>query len=338
MAEIAAPEPGEVLRRALLRGRADYNQRFRRAAAQYRGLSAETLGALLRGPLARIVEPLDGLPESRIDALLGTLYDATLRLVGLRLLGPDGQTQQLNALFEQLLPAVAPALAEDPERLVPALINAVHNLDLELPRGASCWLRLMRRLARLQPSADLLHEAGLVAAWRCGLAQLRALALERVARLDQDALVALFGLKHAMEPAELRARLTNPWWLPGSEQPARLRLVSRAGGFIGFGGEFHQPPEVARFGERLYVFDNQLAWELHADAFGARLLRFGTSLPAGDPESWNHFDLDRKGRVRFGDHQEQFETLIGWTSWASTEHTLAVTLGHSHHLFLVALA
>lgn len=140
----------------------------------------------------------------------------------------------------------------------------------------------------------------------------------------------------------LLEQLADPWFDPASPADTRdrskcLQLVGKVGGFIGFDGPFAEPPEVARFGERIYALDSRQAWLLFADSFGAVLKGQGSDLPAGDPVQQTHFVIDPAGQVSHGNHRAQFPQLAGWRSVAATEHTLAVSLPHSHYLFLVAL-
>ena len=59
--------------------------------------------------------------------------------------------------------------------------------------------------------------------------------------------------------------------------------------------------------------------------------------PEGAPAPATHFDLDRRGNVSRGTLQTRIPQLAGWSSRACTEHTLAVTLPHSHYIFLVGV-
>lgn len=108
----------------------------------------------------------------------------------------------------------------------------------------------------------------------------------------------------------LRNMAADPWYDP-AELPDRqyktLSLMGRVGGFRGFGGEFLNPPRAATGSDgQIYLFDSDAAFVLHADRFGATLHRAGK--------------VRRNGAVR------KFPQLAGSTSFAATDHTLAVCL------------
>jgi hypothetical protein len=327
------------LAETLNRHREDYNQRFLLARQQNRRLSAEQFAQVLRQQAAPLAEAVAASAPQQLDAVVSALYDNCLRLTGLDLLGGDLRLQEMERVHEQLLPALAEPVARAPQQTINAFSNAVYNLAMQPGADAHRWITIMTELGGLAGGPDSLLQAGGVAAWRCGMAHYRADALQQAATLDEGMLQKIFDLQTAPARDALLRQLQDPWHLPGAEEaPRELRMVGRTGGFIGFDGPFADPPEVTRFGEQLFAFDRQQSWQIFADAFGVVLIRYGNDLPEGDPEEWTHFGLDRKGKLSRDGHSARYPELANWSSAASTEYTLAVTLPHSHHIFLLALA
>jgi len=329
-----------ALAAVLLRGREDFNQRFLRARHHNRRLSAERFSKVLRGQAAPVAQAVAAIVPARLDATVSALYDNCLQLTGLDLLGPGSHMPAMDLAFERLLPVAAPLIAKSPDRVIGSVANAVYNLTMEPAADALRWIDTMTTVGQDCEDVDRFLRAGQVAAWACGMAHFRSSVLTAAAKLPLGLLLPIFGLDGEAAAVRLLEDLADPWYVPSRphEQTRELRLVARTGGFIGFGGPFANPPEVARFGDRLYAFDHQHAWWIFADAFGVVLRRFGNSLPDGNPVPPTHFDLDRKGNVSYGALKSRIPHLAGWSSLASTEHTLAVTLPHSHHLFLVAVS
>ncbi len=322
---------------ALTRQREAFNQRFVSAQRQNRRLDGERFAEVLQTLAAPIAEAVAEVATDELDPVVSVLFDVCLHLTGLELLGPGSHVPQIDRVFQQLLPSQARLIAENPEQLIRSLTNAAYNLAMEPAADADHWVELMQALSPLVETPEQWLAAGSVAAWCCGMAHYRAGALTAAADLPREILAPLFGLTVDELPEQFIEQLANPWYRPGAH-PAEpsLALVGRTGGFMGFGGPFVEPPEVARFGDHLYAFDRQQAWMLFADGFGMVLRRFGTELPPGEPVEWSQFGLDRKGNVSRGELSARLPQLADWSSLAATEHTLAVTLPHSHHIFLVA--
>ncbi|QFY89418.1 hypothetical protein D5125_07900 [Magnetovirga frankeli] len=331
-----------VLAQALLRQRADYNQRFAQARHLHRHLQADAFFAVLRQYAAPLLEPLAEADDSALDRLVSPLYDLCLQLTAQELLGPGtpagARLPALALLFERLLPALTPLLLAQPRPLLAALGNAVYNLAQEPGADPTCWIERLTALAPRLRDLDSLLRVGQLAAWRCGLAHYREGALQAASALPPGLVGALME-RPELADAALLAKLADPWYRP--DQPEgdakTLRLLGRIGGFIGFDGPFADPPELMRFDQAIYALDSRQAWRLYADAYGQTLKPVGNDLPEGEPDSWTHFGLERDGRVSRGPHRAQFSQLAGWSSAASTEHCLVVSLPHSHYLFLVAL-
>src|SRR6266545_5537663 len=104
-----------------------------------------------------------------------------------------------------------------PRRVPVALANALHHLG-SAPTGRPAeWIEVMTVIAGRAHDVDELLDAGAVAAWRCGLARLRASALEAAPRLRPELLAIAVG-------SPTVAELADPWFDPSSSE---LRVVSR---------------------------------------------------------------------------------------------------------------
>ena len=335
-------------------GRADFNQRFRRARYRDRRLSAASFSGILRDVVAPLAEAVAAQAPGQLEAVVSALYDGCLQLVGLELLGPGARLPVMEEVFTRLLPAAVPLLAQDPERVVASLANAVYNLAMEPSADAARWIEIMTAAARQVRAVEAWLAAGQAAAWVCGLAHFRPRVLETIATTRPPWLPLVLGLAQEAPATtdDLRlddadqgidwprrlADLADPWWRPGrpAEADRSLQLVARAGGFLGFGGPFASPPEVVGDGDRIYARDEQNVWQLFADAFGVMLRRHGGAWPAAPDETASPFRLDRQGQIRHGALRVRLPQLAGWTSRAASAHTLAVALPHSHFLYLVA--
>jgi hypothetical protein len=309
------------------------NQRFLQVRHQHRQLAPADFSEVLRERVLPVAEAILRAAPERLEPAFEALYDGALRLTALDLLGPGSRQPLMDRAFVELLPRAAHLIAPAPGESIPALLNALYNLNMEPAADAERWLGIMLEQAGEESNSGVYLDAGKVAAWICGMAHYREGALAIAPRLPREQLALMLGDSNGSDPLD---QLSDPWGT--AETNPQPRLVGRAGGFVGFGGPFVEPPELACFDGQLYAFDRQGAWRLYADRFGILLRRYGTDLPAGDPQENPGFRINRKGEVRLGQQSANLPQLAGYSSQAATDHTLAVALPHSHHLFLVALA
>jgi hypothetical protein len=93
-------------------------------------------------------------------------------------------------------------------------------------------------------------------------------------------------------------------------------------------------------GGRLYAFDRQACFSVHADAFGATLQRFGTlppkQLPPTQDPNAETFDFGTFDEAQFRALIQMESSLSIVTTIAAMPTTLALTVSHSHTVFLVA--
>lgn len=348
---------GPVFRAVLEQRRDAFNARFAAARRANRNLDGEVVLAWLGDTLAPIVEAVGQLAPERAGLVAERLYSVGLDLLGRDLIGPAARRSALNEGW-RLLPSLAGRLAEEPDRLARALSNAL--LTLEQGGRAEDWTLGLLELDPQVQSLDELLEAGKVLAWRCGLAQYRESALEVAAGLRPALLAAIFDVPVADEAARgaLLARLTADPWAAPAGGPTPLRVVAKVGAFRGLGGPFLRPPRVALVEGRLLASDGDETLSVHADRFGAQLLRSNQPFPVERPASGLRDTLGRllgRSPTSWGAHggmvswsedgtlfwvgrSARFVDLAGSSSAAFDGSALAVTHPLSHHVFLLAPA
>jgi hypothetical protein len=303
-----------------------YNQQFRLARHHTRGLDPQEFITHLREVVGPIVDAVRHDPESVCDALV----ELSLALAAAGRLGSSGAVAA--GLF---LPSVPGLVAAEPRRLPLAVVNAVHHLDVSPTGDPDGWLDTMRELSLRTANVSELLEAGAVAAWRRGLAQLRTSALETAARLPAPLVRVALGTSSTVDLDRLVA---DPWLDPSltGQDSSVLLLARRVGGFRGFGGSFRRPPTVSTSDGRWYATDGEDAWRVYADRFGVSLGRVA-STPDG-PGDVGPLVLKAGGVVTDTSTGAALELpeLADATSWASAGGTLAATTPWTHGILFVA--
>lgn len=306
--------------------RAEFNARFAQAQRQYPALDAAAFAEFLEtaaDPLVRAVASAQ--PDAAADTARAA-YDAALTLVGRRLAGPHARAHSIDDAWRKVLCAAAPMAAAEPERLISAVSNAVHNLAVTPGTRTADWIASMQTLAPRAGNADTLLRLGQVLAWRCGMAHYRNAALDTAGKLPLPLALAAIGAAETADWATENARLrANPWQVPGNTTPLN-GLVRKTGRFRGFGGLFSEPPCVIGGDDEIVVLSGDDAWQLHADAFGATLLRITPDATRASPRT-------KRGRPAG-------IALPAWlgnpTSIAETDTTIAVTGETTHSVLLYA--
>jgi len=315
---------------ALLEARRDeLNARFARGA---RELSPDHVIGYLRRTVVPILDAWHGEPAA---AVLFALFD--MGLVGLRV-GLVGQGEA--TAFERVLRECMPLLHAHVESSPGVVLRALGNgyLHVQRERGveiAVAWLEALASGASGCADRAALLELGAVHGWRCGLAEAREVALERITQMDPAVLRVLFGAT-SIDGAPARR-----FCRPGSSAPlGPLEIVATAGGFVGFGGPFRRPPLPRVVAGRLVCTDGAATVELFADVFGTRLR----------PAAWAHGEavgsadtggasIDPDGSIRaLGVTVAPTltsGTLRGAVAAAACSGVVAVALRDSHQLFVL---
>ena len=317
-------------------GRSEFNRRFALAQQRYPGLDGAAFSALLAGPVNAIVERVVRIDTGAVPALVDTLYDTSLALLGQRWIGPGGRAPSVVSGWELLAEHAPALLAQQPQALIISIANALSHWSTH--GGGDDWLLKLAQLASRARSPDDLLRAGQVAAWRHGLAHFRSSALERARTLDRELLSLSLGVAPENWHESMLVRLhAERWYRP--DQPdtsAAPRIVGQVGAFVGFGGRFEEPPLAGEIGGELLLDSGSARFSLYADAYGANVQAHGDGqLLAAQrlPEGWRI-----EGGTLIGPGCSfAFEDRGAITSAAHSVDTLVITHAWSHAATLVAL-
>ncbi|MCA9579711.1 MAG: hypothetical protein KC668_29995 [Myxococcales bacterium] len=319
--------PDSAAFHAAVAARRDYlNALFRREG---RGVQPEVFMAYLRDVVGPLVDAAAGGDMERAEELTLTLYRLSLRAHRQGLLGGERPSATLHQALHSTLPALLGVFPDRPRDLTLALCNAALRLERLEPAKAARWLDGMESLGPSCADLDALFALGLVLAWRAGAAEFHASAAARFPELSPMLRRATLGVEEL--PADPARRFTAP--LDDGPLGAPL-VVAELGGFVGFGGVFHDPPLVAASEGRLFAFDSQCTTEIFADAFGATLRQV-----ADPPETASDapvpLAIDAAGAVELNGARAVLPLLAGASSHAWANGVSAVTLPHSHFVFVV---
>jgi hypothetical protein len=327
--------------RALRARREHFNALFDAAFHADPTLDPEHFSRHLCLTLHNVAESAISADPGRADELVEALYIFSLELFGKKLLGPESHHPVVTALWERLFPRIGRLIAAAPQTVVASLCNAATRISSESTAVAARWLTELEATSDLCTAPTELLDSGLVLAWRLGLAHYRESAIELWRKLPEKLKLPLLGMKDdtpAFKTGDLEAGLSDPWFCLAASSASKqreLRIAGVVGGFRGFGGQFIEPPLVAKEEGTLIAFDGQGCWSIHADIYGMTLKRMGNC--RGRMEGSNsQFTIDASGKVRYGEQYARFPDLANASSSASTAYTLAATLPHSHHIYIVA--
>lgn len=286
--------------------------------------------------LRRTADPLvDAAGDGAAELVATTLFDLGLVALERGLVG-SGDEAGAPSPFEAALVAALPHMERHwtsaPAIVTRAAANGYEHLRRALDdRRAAEWLGAWAAVAGGCASRDELLDAGLVLAWKAGLAEARRQALACVAARG-----AAFA-KVTLGAIAVDARPERRFVAPDAEADTAVELaaITRVGGFRGFGGPFRVPPTVAAVGEQLVASDGEALVVLHADVFGARVLpapwaRDAAALTQSGAAICHSDEIAKRGFGAFVlDH---FRDV---TSVASAGGLAAVTTADSHHVAIV---
>jgi hypothetical protein len=291
-----------------------------------------------------IVRGVANVFAERAEATAIALYDLSLELFAEGLLGPEARPPWVQEAWRRLLPALPTLMAREPLRLTACITNAVVNIAATPGARPQGWIDGLLSVGPHCHDLPALVECGKILAWRAGMAQYRTGALAAAEGLAPRLAGLALGLGGELSAEQLRhviERLeADPWQLPKAavappSKSVAIRQVARAGAFCGFGGPFLRPPVVSSGGGRLIASDGEGSWRILADAFGVVLLRDDNVAANSERPP---IKIDKAGKVLWNGEVASFPDLREPVSWAGNDHTLAVTIATSHHVFLLAKA
>jgi hypothetical protein len=328
----------------LAAGRERLNALF---AAARRGtdLSPAAFRQWVLAGIAPAVDAVAAQRPERAGAVLEALFERSLELTAQRVLGDGAADPAVTTGWLRLLPALPSLLAADPEGLSASIVNALHRLATTDGARPEEWTAALLRAGPRCADLGAFRDAGLVAAWRAGLAQYREQALALARRLDPalaSLVLGLEGLAPDALPAVLDGAEADPWrsleeLREGPWGEPRLALVGSVGGFRGFGGLFPVPPRLEARQGALFARAGGGCWRLFADCHGAVFLPQDAPDPdALAPPPGTDASVGEAGEVRHRGLTATFQELAGPTSWATDGATLAVSIATSHAVYLVA--
>jgi len=320
-----------------------FNARFAYAKRLNRHLEAADFLDHLAHVVAPIVENCAKQAGESLHEIVVALYDLSLELFAQGCLGRNSRYPVVGKAWTLLLREISNMIVAAPRQLVTSISNALINLTAEKSAHENRWLEMMKAISVLCNDEKTFLKAGIVAAWRFGVAHYREGALSSCENIPVPILARIFGLKGRVKMSDTLSVLQriqeDRWYDPAKESDQKktgLAVVRRPGGFKGFGGPFVSPPEVMVSEGRFFLSDAEQYWILHADVFGATMRRGGKGKPAGDASSSQSFRIDKAGKVTRGREVYHFKALANASSWASTEDTLVVCLPFSHYVYLIA--
>ena len=327
--------------RVLKTRREHFNALFDAAYHVAPGLDPECFAGHLCLSLRDAAEAAISTDPGRAEELVEALYTFSLKLFQAKLFGPESHHPVVSGLWETLFPRIGHLIAASPHAVVASLCNAATHISSDSAAVAARWLAELEAMSGLCTTPAELLDSGLVLAWRLGLAHYRESALERWRKLPEKLKLPVLGIKDetvALKTGELEAGLSDPWFCPAASSASKqreLRVAGVVGGFRGFGGQFIEPPLVAAEEGMLFAFDGQGFWGIHADIYGMTLKRMGNCRGTADGPN-SQFTIDASGKVRRGELSARLPELANSSSSAATTQTLAATLPHSHHIYIVA--
>ena len=326
-----SPALAEVLRG----GRSEFNRRFELAQARYPGIEPAAFSEILSGPVDRIVGKVARVDGAAVPALVDTLFELSLMLLGQRWIGPGARAPALLAGWELLAENAPILLAQQPMALSTSIANALVHWSSH--GGGDDWLLTLSALAQRARSPDELLRAGQIAAWRHGMAHYRESALERARALDRELLALALGVAVGDWQDGMLARLiTDRWYRPDVSDATVPRVTGKVGAFVGFGGRFSEPPVAGLIDGELVLDSGGTRYTLHADAYGANVQVHpdGQRLAAqGLPGGWRI----EAGKLSTPTQRFVFTEYGAITSAAHTADTLVITHAWSHSATLLAL-
>lgn len=323
-----------AMSRELAANREVFNAMFKARKGLNRSLQADDFYEVLSDVVAPVVEAVDG-QNLDVTSTVRALFSVALTLTQRSLLGPKSRHEFVARVWQDLLTQIPELVAAHTQDIAIALSNAAYHLGLRTEDIQERWLQTMLEVAQKKPDLASFLDAGIVAAWSAGMAHWRKPALEAWGRLDSTlARTTLLLDVDDSTPVEiLRQHLVHVFQRPAGTEDPSLQIVFCTGGFRGFAGPFLAPPKVYASGDRLFALDSTGHHAIFADTFGALLERTTESTPS---TATSPFKYESDGTISAFGATRHFPMLAKASSVASNQDFMAVTLPHSHHVWIIA--
>lgn len=322
-----------VFAQALQSRRAELNARFNLARHRLPRLDAAAFSRFLREAVDPLIIAVHAHDSAAVDRVVSAAYDCALQLAGHGAAGESARALTIVQGWRNVLTAAAVHVAAAPEKILPALTNALHGLSTDQGCDIEQWQHRLRAAAVHCRTPDAFLSAGQVLAWHCGLAHFRDAALELLQQLPQSLSAHLLNVEAGRLPSVLAGLTTDRWFDP-ARAAANVPVIRRSGAFRGFGGSFLQLPLVRAAQNGWMVRSGDEFWFLAADAFGATFHRATDSewsaSGAGDPVE--HVGM----RLLYGGTTLELADAGPITSSAARGGAIACTFAHSYQVTLVS--
>ncbi|OZG74151.1 hypothetical protein BTA51_03775 [Hahella sp. CCB-MM4] len=200
-----------------------------------------------------------------------------LELVSLNWIKSDDKRDFVLKAWNEYYPKILNIIQLAPHKVFAETSNLFSHLLGFGHERPLCWLSMMSKVLGELDSYELFKQAGFVCAWMAGLAHFRDTALNQLETMPAPIVRALFDLSDDIDLKSHLARLRNSRWakkLSATENgtPSSYCVERRIGRCDLLGGEFPLPPQALNYRGQLLIKSGELAWQLHADAFGSTLI------------------------------------------------------------------
>jgi hypothetical protein len=272
--------------------------------------------------IVQVIEPIliqcsQAIPES-LPTTFKAFYSSILKLLGSK-----------HALFYeneyrkawQMCLLMPHLVARDPQRITNSINTALVSLREYQPEKLHKWLSMMHEVVSQCKSVEDFLNCGRVCAWACGMAHLRSRIKNIYPGLADNIREALSAQTGQGQPEQL----LNQRWKTSS-----FDFSGCAGGFIGYGKGFVQPPRVAEIDGQMVVTDTESCSVLFADAYGTELHKASQYLPEEV-----YYKSNTKALIRVGGGKIKFNNPFSDVSSCVDLHsTFVLTRESSFYLFI----
>lgn len=294
-----------------------YNQLYLDGELKYGIIDRHLLSKWVIHVVEPIVRETSKQQQESLPNVFKVFYIELLQLLG------SGQATTFKTEYQQLwnlcneIPSV---VNHAPSKVLKALNSALHSVRTYQPSRTFTWIDLMNKTISSCASLDDLLNCGRMNAWFCGLAHLRDKCRELFPRLSQ-------GLRKLLEEncplhQSLEKVFSEVWADKSSPE-----FIGEVGGFVGFDGNFIQPPLLSDAGNYVLAADSENAYLLFADAFGNVLLPVDTK----NLGAHNNLQSLKEFRKKYGSELAVYDDI---SSCIVKNNTVFITRHSSHYIFI----